>query len=62
MKMDKKMFLVAFEFEDITLWRINDADLLDLIKAVFRTIGAGHTEGPIPHIEARQVKDGATPH
>lgn len=60
MNKDKKMFLIAFEFEDITVWRINDEDLLDLIKGVFRTIGAGHTEGPIPKVAVRKLSEGET--
>lgn len=59
-KTDTKMFLVAFEFENITVWRINDDDLLDLVKHVFRTIGAGHTEGPIPKVTVKRVTDGET--
>jgi len=59
MKTDSKMFLVSFEFEEITVWRIADDDLLDLIKNVFRTIGAGHTEGPIPKVTVKRVSDGS---
>lgn len=56
--MKRKLFLLSFEFEaDLTVWRISDDDLQDLIKTVFRTIGAGHTEGPIPRVAVRKIRD-----
>jgi hypothetical protein len=53
--MNRKVFLVSFEFEDLTEWRISDEDLLDFMKGVLRTVVAGQTEGTIPKVEVKRI-------
>jgi hypothetical protein len=55
---NKKMFLLALDYEPTTIWKISDEVLLELIKATLRTVGAGYTQGPIPKVTARMVRDG----
>lgn len=55
----RKMFLVSFDYEiEETVWRMSDEDLQDFIHGVLRTVAAGHTEGPIPKVVVRIVRDG----
>lgn len=60
--MKTRHFLVQYSFEDITIWRVNNDDFIRILKTLLRTAGELQTEGPIPHVEVRELRDGETPH
>jgi hypothetical protein len=61
-KQISRQFLVEYSYEkNLTVWRVPDADFVDILKTLCRTAGQLQTEGAIPHVEVKELKNPLEP-